>query len=201
MYSKHMLYSSLCVCVCVCMYVCVYVCVYIYIYTYIYAVLCLMAQSCLTLQTHDCKSPVKNTGVGWHVLLQWIFPIQGSNPGHPHCRWILYSLSHHGSPRILEWVVYPFSSDYRARHPAMQSQVGLMKHHYEQSLWRWWNSSWAISNPKRWCCESAALNMPANLENSAVATGLEMVSFHSNPKERQSQRMLKLLHNCTHLTG
>ena len=34
------------------------------------------------------------------------------------------------------------------------------------------------------CCESAALNMPANLENSAVATGLEKVSFHSNPKER-----------------
>ena len=48
--------------------------------------------------------------------------------------------------------------------------------------------------------ESAALNMPANLENSAVATGLEMVSFHSNPKERQCQRMLKLLHNCTHFT-
>ena len=34
--------------------------------------------------------------------------------------------------------------------------------------------------------------MPANLENSAVATGLEKVSFHSNPKERQFQRMLKL---------
>ena len=42
--------------------------------------------------------------------------------------------------------------------------------------------------------------MPANLENSAVATGLEEVSFHSNPKERQCQRMLKLPHNCTHLT-
>ena len=40
---------------------------------------------------------------------------------------------------------------------------------------------WAISNPKRWCSESAALNMPATLENSAVATGLEKVSFHSNP--------------------
>ena len=40
--------------------------------------------------------------------------------------------------------------------------------------------------------------MPANLENSAVATVLEKVSFHSNPKERQCQRMLKLLHNCTH---
>ena len=45
-----------------------------------------------------------------------------------------------------------------------------------------------------------ALNMPANLENSAVATELEKVSFHSNPKERQYQRMLKLPHNCAHLT-
>ena len=43
--------------------------------------------------------------------------------------------------------------------------------------------------------------MLANLENSAVATGLEKVSFHSNPKERQCQRMLKLLHNCTHLNA
>ena len=42
--------------------------------------------------------------------------------------------------------------------------------------------------------------LSANLENSAVATGLEKVSFHSNPKERQCQRMLKLPHNCTHLT-
>ena len=53
---------------------------------------------------------------------------------------------------------------------------------------------------KRWCCESAALNTPANLENSAGATGLENVSFHSNPKERQFQRMLKLPHDCPHLT-
>ena len=53
-------------------------------------------------------------------------------------------------------------------------------------------------NPKRWCCESATLNMPANLEKSAVATGLVKVSFHSNPRERQCQRMLKLPHNCTH---
>ena len=50
------------------------------------------------------------------------------------------------------------------------------------------------------CCESAALNMPANLENLAVATGLKKVSFHSNSKERQCQRMLKLPHNCTRLT-
>ena len=56
----------------------------------------------------------------------------------------------------------------------------------------WWNSSWAISNPERWCCESAALNMPANLENSAMATVLEKVSLHLNPKERQCQGMFKL---------
>ena len=54
---------------------------------------------------------------------------------------------------------------------------------------------WAISNPKRWCYESAVLNMPADLENSAVATGLEKVSFHFDPKERQCQRMLRLSDN------
>ena len=43
-------------------------------------------------------------------------------------------------------------------------------------------------------------NMPANLENSAVATGLKKVSFHFHPKERQCQRMLKLPHNYIHLT-
>ena len=48
--------------------------------------------------------------------------------------------------------------------------------------------------------DAVKLNMPANLENSAVATGLEKVSFHSNPKERQCQSILKLLHNCTQLT-
>ena len=48
--------------------------------------------------------------------------------------------------------------------------------------------------------KNAALNMPANLENSAVATGLEKVSFHSNHKERQGQGMLKLPNICTHLT-
>ena len=45
-----------------------------------------------------------------------------------------------------------------------------------------------------------ALDMSANVGNSAVATGLEKVSFHSNPKERQCQRMLELPHNCSHLT-
>ena len=52
-------------------------------------------------------SPGKNTGVGCHALFQRIFPIQGPNPGLPHCRWILFCLSHQGSPEILEWVAMP----------------------------------------------------------------------------------------------
>ena len=73
-----------------------------------------VAQSCPTLQPlglySPWNSPGQNTGVGSFSLLQGIFPIQGSNPGLPHCRQILYQLSHQGSPGILEWVVYPFSS-------------------------------------------------------------------------------------------
>ena len=78
-----------------------------------------VAQSCPTLcDPLDCSppgssvhgdSPGKNTGVGCHALLQGIFPTQGSNPGLPHCRWSLSCLSYQGSPRILEWVAYPFS--------------------------------------------------------------------------------------------
>ena len=56
------------------------------------------------------NSPGQNTGVSSLSLLQGIFPTQGSNSGLPHCRRILYQLSHQGSPRILEWVACPFSS-------------------------------------------------------------------------------------------
>ena len=56
------------------------------------------------------NSPGQNTRVGSLSLLQGIFPTQGSNPGLPHCGQILYQLSHQGSQKILEWVVYLFSS-------------------------------------------------------------------------------------------
>ena len=49
------------------------------------------------------NSPGQNTGMGSLSLLQRIFLIKGSNPGLPHCRQILYQLSHKRSPRILEW--------------------------------------------------------------------------------------------------
>ena len=56
-----------------------------------------------SLQPHEpyspWNSPGQNTGVGSLSLLQGIFPTQGSNPGHSHCRWILYQLIHQGSPK------------------------------------------------------------------------------------------------------
>ena len=55
------------------------------------------------------NSPGQNTGVGSLSLLQGIFPVQGLNPGLPHCGQILYQLLHKGIPRIPEWVADPFS--------------------------------------------------------------------------------------------
>ena len=65
--------------------------------------------------------------------------------------------------------------------------MGLRKHHQEQNKWRRCNFRWAISNPKRRRCESAALKITANLENSAVATQLEnMFSFQAQRKVMQN---------------
>ena len=81
-----------------------------------YVLLRLLTLSRLTLWPHEparllCPwdSPGKNTGVGFHALLQGIFPTQRLNPGFPHCTQILYPLNHQGSPRILERVADPFS--------------------------------------------------------------------------------------------
>ena len=77
--------------------------------------LCLVTQSCLTLyDPMDCSPPGSSvhgdsSGKDTGVDIQGIFPTQGSNPGLPHCRRILYWLSHQGSPKILEWAAYPFS--------------------------------------------------------------------------------------------
>ena len=81
---------------------------------WIWAVKVKVVQLCPTLQSHELyspwNSPGQNTGVGNLSLLQRIFPTQGSSPGLLHYKRILYHLSHMGSPRILEWVAYPFSS-------------------------------------------------------------------------------------------
>ena len=88
-----------------------------------------VTQSCVSLCDHmdytrsPWNSPGQNTEVGSFSVLQGIFPTQGSNPGLPHSRRILYQLSHKGSLRILEWVAYPFSRQIFA---AQESNQGLL---------------------------------------------------------------------------
>ena len=75
-----------------------------------------------TIQSMEFSRP--EYWVGSLPLLQGIFPTQRSNPGLPHCRQILYQLSHKGSPRILEWVAYPFSSG--SSRPRNQTRVSCI---------------------------------------------------------------------------
>ena len=101
-----------------------------------------VAQSCPTLQPHGLhspwNSPGQNTGVGSLSLLQGIFPTQGSNLGLPTWR-ILYQLSHKGSPRILEWVAYPFSR--RSSQPRNWTRVSCIAGGFF--------TNWAIP-PREW---------------------------------------------------
>ena len=81
------------------------------------------------------KFPGQNTGVSSLSLLQGIFPTQGLNPGLPHCRQILYQLSHKGSPRdadsalgredLLEKVMATHSSIFAWRIPWIEEPGGL----------------------------------------------------------------------------
>ena len=83
----------------------------------------------------------QNTGMGSLSLLQGIFLTQGLNPGLPHCSQILYQLRHKGSPRILEWVAYPFSrylpdSGIELGSPALWTELsGKPKTHSEVKLY------------------------------------------------------------------
>ena len=91
-----------------------------------------VAQSCPTLWwPHGLyspwSSPGQNTGLGSLSisLLQGIFPTQELNQVLPHCRWILYQLSHKGSPRILEWVAHPSPAELASfsRHLVLSKKI------------------------------------------------------------------------------
>jgi len=79
--------------------------------------------SCVPLYATPWNSLARILDWGSLSLLQGIFPTQGSNPGLLHCRWIVYQLSHKGSPRILEWVAYPFSSGSSWPMPTSKSRI------------------------------------------------------------------------------
>ena len=151
------------------------------------------------------NSPGQNIGMGSLSLLQGVFPTQGSNPGLLHCRRILYQLCYEGSKKLNNDLHDPENHD------------GVVTH-LEPDI---------LECEVKWALGSITMNkasggddIPVELFQilkddavkvlhsicqqvwkTAVATGLEKVSFHSNSKERQCQRMLKLPHSCTHLTG
>ena len=97
-----------------------------------------------SLRLHGLYTPLdssgQNTGVGSLSLLQGIFPTQGSNPGLPHCRQILYQLSHKESPRILKWGSL---SLLQRIFPTQESNWGLL--HCRQILYQltYQGSPWA----------------------------------------------------------
>ena len=119
--------------------------------------LCSVTQSCPTLcDPMDCSlpgssvqgdSPGKNTGVGCCALLQGIFPTQGSNPGLPHCRWLLYHLHHQGSPRIQEWVAHPCSRG--SSHPGIKPALPHCRRSLHQLSYRGSQRGHTCSGPRR----------------------------------------------------
>ena len=78
------------------------------------------------------NSPGQKTGVGSCFLLQGIFLTKESNSGPLPCRQILYQWSHQGSPKILEWVAYPFSRG--SSQPRSQTKVSCIAGDFFASL-------------------------------------------------------------------
>ena len=93
-------------------------------------------------------SPGKNTGVGCHVLLQGIFLTQGLNLGLPHCKWILYHLSHQGSPRY--WSGQPIPSPGDLPNPGIKLHSPALQ---ADSLTHHNHPNWIIHiTIHSWCC-------------------------------------------------
>ena len=94
------------------------------------------------------NSPGQNTGVGSLSLLQGIFSTQGSNPGLPHCRQILYQLSHKACPTILDWAAYPFFS--RSSQPRNRTGVSCIAGGFFTELKDM--SAWVVMELQLVCC-------------------------------------------------
>ena len=137
------------------------------------------------------NSPSQNTEVGSRSLLQGIFPIQGLNPGLPHCMQILYQLSYQGSP-IPEWVAYPFSS--RSSPPRSGTRVSCIAGRCFTSWATWKAHLRAQISPKKACRKLipgivavifhilttsrnlAAWILSCSLLGSKIQTGLDLAS-------------------------
>ena len=144
----------------------------------------LVAQSCPILwDPMNCSppdssdhgdSPSKNTGVGCHALLQGIFLTQGSNPGLPYYRQILYHLNHQGSPRILEWIAYLSS---RGTSWTQKSNQGLLYCRQITYQLRYQGSPFSITQAKLVSLKTTA-KLPSLIQLSLSVYSLYKSSCH-----------------------
>ena len=87
--------------------------------------------SCPTLSDVACQSPLsvgfsrQEYWVGCHALLQRIFLTPGLNPGHQYCRWILYCLSHQGSPTHIKCFCLTYFFPWRKQEEGRQERMNL----------------------------------------------------------------------------
>ena len=119
-----------------------------------------------------------------HGILRWIpawvaisfsrgfFTTQGSNPGLLHGRWILYQLSHQGSPRMLEWVAYPFFR--RTSQPRNRTRVCCIAGRFF--------TSWATREAQE-CCSGEPIPFPGDLPTSGIKPGSPALQVDSLPTE------------------
>ena len=111
----------------------------------------------------------KNIGMGCHTLLQGFFPTQRSNPGLPPCRWILYQLRHQGSPRILEWVLNPFSRG--SSWLRNQNRVSCISGEFF--------TSWGLGNP------NVSIGSPINSNTVHIKTSRKKFMSKNGEKVKQ----------------
>ena len=122
-----------------------------------------------SLWVHE-DSPDMNTGVGCHAILEGVFPTQGSNPGLPHCRQIVYHLNHQGSPRIQKWVAYAFSRE------SLQLRDWTQVSHIAGRLF----TSWAIREAQEYW-SGYPIPSPADLHDPGIKLGSPAPEVDSLP--------------------
>ena len=156
-----------------------------------------------SLWPHGLYSPWnslgQNPGVDSHSLLQGIFPTQGSNPGLPHCRQILYQLSHKESPRIL---AYPFSkgSSWPRNRTRVSCIVGgfFTKWAIREALgsWKVYFNLFLVLFQNTWCLSKMFINYTSEETWQSTALNGFSITARAVPVQRKPRCLLKapLLH-------
>ena len=145
-----------------------------------------VTQSCPTLWDSEWlyspwNSPRQYTGVSSLSLLQGIIPSQGSNPDLLHCRWILYQLSHKGSPQTLEWVACPFTRG--SSWPRNQTRVSCIAGGFFTNWSIRKAPAWGIHRPKERSQASVGKGLHVSASLWLPRQSLEIPPLNSSPSQ------------------